>query len=111
MDEATARKWCEVLGKAGALAECIADDVEASVQEGRQEAPPAKADYGFDLAPVGADVLKPSERAPVIDREIATSHLSVDVIGADVLKDSERTPYQELHLDLSHLRLADTTPE
>ncbi len=111
LDEATARKWCEVLAKAGALAECIADEVEAPAQEARPEAPATEVEYGFDIAPVGADVLKPSERAPVIDRVIATSHLSVDVVGADVLKESERTPYQELHLDLSHIRMADTTSE
>lgn len=121
LDEATARKWCEVLAKAGAVAECIADDIEAPPEITQQEATQqeatkpevqqAKPEYGFDIAPVGADVLKPSERAPVIDREIPTTHLSVDVVGADVLKENERTPYHELHLDLSHIRMADTTPE
>jgi hypothetical protein len=111
LDEATAKKWCEVLGKAGALADCVAEDVEVPAEEGRQEASPAKEEYAFDIAPVGADVLKPSERAPVVDREISTTHLSLDVVGADVLKENERAPHRELNLDLSHIHLADTPPE
>lgn len=106
LDEPTARKWCDLLLKAGAIAECVADQAEeATHSESTQKS------YGMEISPVGADVLTPSERTPHASADIPTEHLSLDDVGADVLRESERKPFAERELDLSHLQLKNTTPE
>ena len=116
LDEKTAKKWCEVLLRAGALAEYAADDASAPpAPRDAEPRPPASGggtapgapSYGLEVSPVGADVLKPAERNPAVEREVSTSHLTLDQVGADVLREEERTPFVEMELDLSHLRLED----
>ena len=114
LDEATACKWCEVLEKAGAIAEAVADE-SAPADTGAPH--PESSDtgetpvYGLQVEPVGADVLKPSERTPAAEQEIAVPELSVDEVGADVLRENERRAFVELELDLSHLTLEDIAAE
>jgi hypothetical protein len=106
--EAEAQKWAAALLKAGALVEVQpnAPDQLHSAQSDR-DAPmtevPSAGDASWDLAPVGADVLKAHERRPIEEASVSIDHLSVDAVGADVLKPCERTPFVPLELDLSHI--------
>lgn len=100
LDATAAGKWCEALQRAGAVAESRPEDPD---QGG---APPvAAASYGFDLAPVGADVLKPNERRAPEGPAVVVPPLQVAEVGADVLKPEERRTFAELDLDLSHITL------
>jgi len=120
LDEATARKWCDVLLKAGAMAEMeleqpivteSAKELVESVESSDSQSPESPPSSGITMSPVGADVLTPEERAPEVTKDVGTSHLSLDDVGADVLRESERQPFVEREVDLSHLQLEDTKPE
>ena len=110
LDEMTANKWCDILKEAGAIVEPVKDEAEPpALQEVEGPAQSSSERYGFDLAPVGADVLNPSERDQAVDLDVPVSHLSIDEVGADVLREDERSSDVELELDLSHIRLTDNS--
>ena len=125
LDEATAKKWCDIMLKVGALAEMVSEQPaateSANAQPGVPEIPENSEntasreseaeDDGLSLSPVGADVLTPEERSPDVSQDVPTSHLSLDEVGADVLREDERKPFVELEVDLSHLQVEDTNPE
>lgn len=71
-------------------------------------APPRTAatdsDDSFGLAPPGTEVLRESERAAPVTREIDTSALQVD---ADATRLSEESGTPPLNLDTSHLSMAE----
>lgn len=99
---AGAKTWCDTLLKAGAVAQAVAED--GATAPSSQQAVPA-SEEGLRVEPVGADVLRPSERADNRPRHVDTDHLSLDAAGADILRPHERSSVEELVLDLSHLRV------
>ena len=81
-----------------------ADDAEAPATRSAAAAVrEAGAGSGLDLAPVGALVLSPDERAPVAAADINTTHLSAAPAGDD-LTDKVDGP-EPLTPDVSHLQL------
>lgn len=63
----------------------------------------------WSLAPVGADVLQPEERNPVVPVSVDISGLEVAPPGADVLREDERRPVVARNVDTTHLGLVPST--
>jgi len=123
VDRATADKFRQLMAKAGALVElrsARADVAAAATEEptpaaptatsvlagSRDAATPPLQSTDMSLAPVGADVLKPEEKAAVEPVQVQTEHLSVEAPGADVLRPGERRRITDRDVDTSHLHLA-----
>ncbi len=70
---------------------------------------PAHATGGWSLAPVGAEVLRPDERIPVMPVSVDISGLEVAPPGVDVLREDERRPVVVRNIDTTHLRLLSST--
>jgi len=99
-----AKTWCDTLRKAGAVAQAVAESESApSASVSSTEAP--ALDDGLRVEPVGADVLRPSERVENPPLQVETDHLSLDAVGADILRPHERRVVKAPVLDLSHLRV------
>jgi len=70
---------------------------------------PAHPGGEWSLAPVGADVLQPEERIPVVPVSVDISGLEVAPPGADVLREDERRPVVVRNVDTTHLGLVPST--
>lgn len=66
---------------------------------------PVTPDASWSLAPVGADVLRPEERAQVTPVAVDISGLEVAPVGSDVLRPDERHPVVARDIDTAHLGL------
>ncbi len=101
---AEAERYRAALAEAGALVELrpVAGEAVAGAA-----APGAAAPMGDDwsLAPVGADVLRPEERAAPAPVAVDIDHLSVEPPGADVLRADERRRVTPVDIDTSHFDL------
>lgn len=119
LDHSRASQFRDLLADMGALAQLRSVEGSSDVRIPASPAMPAgtaslspahtpPADVreplaGVTVEPPGADVLKPQERRPPVQRDIVVDHLSVDRPGADVLQPHERKREVVLNLDLSHL--------
>lgn len=84
LDEATAKKYQAVLTKAGA---------EVSlVPAGAQDTPRAAPKRGFTLAPVGASLLRLTERRQLVPVEVDTSGLSLSAPEGPLVAPAEIAP-------------------
>lgn len=122
LDQQRADQFCQLLAGMGAVAEVRASgdggqaargspppSPSAPVESAAPDIPsapqPATGLEGVTIEPPGADVLRPGERPPQVQRTIATDHLTLDAPGADVLKPHERRQPASRDIDLSHLRV------
>ena len=100
-----AERYRAALREAGALVELrplMVPDVPAA-------GPLAHATDDWSLAPVGAEVLRPEERIPVIPVSVDISGLEVAPPGVDVLREDERRPVVVRNIDTTHLGLLPST--
>lgn len=88
-----------------------APDVSSSVPEAPEVTASAAPDSnttegsdGFDLAPTGADVLRPEERQPEVTSNIQTSDIELMSVGADL---SDITEEEISAPDVSHLSMGE----
>ncbi len=104
-------RYRQTLERAGALVTLRAASPESASQESpAASVAPATGRSEPDVAPVGADVLRPEERRSVEAPEFDLDHLSVAEAGSDVLRPEERRTVQAPELDLSHLSVASAAP-
>ncbi len=106
-----AERYRVALREAGALVELRpldAPDVPAAAEK---PANPGGEHPGgeWSLAPVGADVLQPEERVPVVPVSVDISGLEVAPPGVDVLREDERRPVVVRNVDTTHLGLVPST--
>jgi hypothetical protein len=95
-DKATALKYKKAMEAAGAKPEIRAGEVTAD---------PEPVDHQhFDLAPVGADVLRPEEREARVDTNVDVSHLNLAAVGTTLGQ-----PAEAMHSapDTSHLSMGE----
>lgn len=100
-----AERYRAALREAGALVELrplMVPDVPAAGSL-------AHATDDWSLAPVGAEVLRPEERIPVIPVSVDISGLEVAPPGVDVLREDERRPVVVRNIDTQHLGLLPST--
>lgn len=101
-----AERYRVALREAGALVELRpldAPDVLAAAGK------PVNVAGDWSLAPAGAEVLRPEERAPVIAVSVDISGLEVAPPGADVLREDERRPVVVRNVDTTRLGLVPST--
>lgn len=105
LDSEAASRYQQILLKAGAIVEVRpVEGAEASSTESQaQDAEDQPQQEGLVLAPVGADILKRTERPEQEEVEVDTSKISLAPVGSDVLQGSERSEPEELEVDTSHL--------
>ena len=97
-DKPTALKYKKAMEAAGAKPEIRAVEVAAT-----PESPPP-AEQSFDLAPVGADVLRADEREAPTHIDVDLSHLSLDAAGTTLGKSAQATHSAP---DTSHLTMGE----
>jgi len=105
-DKVTAQKYKQAMGRAGALALIRACE-PAPVQAAPPASEPRRAaaeKSGLDLAPTGADVLRPEERETAVARDIDVSGIELTAAGTDL---SERVEVTEVAPDTSHLSMGE----
>lgn len=95
-DKATALKYKKAMEAAGAKPMIRAGEVTA--------APTPVDEQGFNLAPVGADVLRPDEREAPVHTEIDISHLKVAAVGTTLGEPVDATHSAP---DTSHLSMGE----
>ncbi|GIX30081.1 MAG: hypothetical protein KatS3mg124_0553 [Porticoccaceae bacterium] len=98
LDAAQAERWRTLLERAGLRVEVVAEEGDS--------APPRARDYGWEVLPPGADVLRPEERAPP-PPPAPPPRLDLAPAGGELLAPEERRTVEPLRLDLDHLRLAE----
>jgi len=108
LEAAEAERYRAALEAAGALVELR--PLQAPDPDPRGSPPPGAASTapggtGWTLTPVGADLLRPDERATADPVQVDTSHLAVEPPGADVLRAEERRPVVAREVDTSRLQL------
>ena len=106
LDSEAASRYQQILLKAGAIVEVrpAEEGAEASsTQSQAQDTEDKSQQEGLVLAPVGADILKRTERPEQEEVEVDTSRISLAPVGSDVLEGSERSEPEELEVDTSHL--------
>jgi len=119
LDRETAERYQSSLLKAGALVdirktaevehttseilgtETSSAEPEASAVQATPPQVPKNIDFG--VAPVGADVLSPSEQKEFKPVEVDTSELSVADAGADILADEDKKEFVAQDVDTSSL--------
>ena len=104
-----AEQFRQVMEQAGAIvevrpAEKVTEKPSNMDEEGEIE---DASDEEWTLAPVGANMLEPHERALDKKADISTDHLSMEPVGVDVLKPSERQQVEPVEIDTSQLSLED----
>lgn len=97
-----AERYRVALREAGALVELRPLDVPDAPAAAEK---PANPGGEWSLAPVGADVLQPEERIPVVPVSVDISGLEVAPPGVDVLREDERRPLVVRNIDTTHLGL------
>lgn len=103
-DAPTTAKLQGTFKKAGARLRALkvgAQDAKSTPQA-TQPTPPAEASSSIDVLPVGADVLKPEERAETPAADIDTAHLAIDETESQVAQPNEASPP-----DVSHITVSD----
>ena len=119
LDEASAKKYEQVLLKIGAVAELrpVKKVVEAPAAQAAAEpsavAPPdacppteqAYTDDALSLAPAGSDVLRPDERSRVAATEVDISALALEPGGGELLREDEKHSVEATQVDTSHLEV------
>lgn len=100
LDAATAKKYQQVLHKAGAQVEMV----PSQARKAPAEAPAAR---GLSLAPVGGLLLKPSERAKLTPVSVDTSALSLRPAEGDLLDRTERRSEEHMPVAIPDFELAE----
>ncbi|WP_027328578.1 hypothetical protein [Marinimicrobium agarilyticum] len=100
LDAATAKKYQQVLHKAGAQVEMV----PSQARQAKAEAAPTR---GLSLAPVGGLLLKPSERARLTPVSVDTSGLSLRPPEGDLLDRTERRPEEPMPVAIPDFVLAE----
>ena len=101
LDAATAKKYQQVLYKAGAQVDVVSSKAQKASSE---TSSPTK---GLSLAPVGGLLLKPSERTALTPITVDTSSLSLRPAEGDLLDRSERPTEPSAPLAAPEFDLAD----
>ena len=101
-DKSTALKYKKAMEAAGAKPVIRACETAAAPEEARQE--PSSSEQGLNLAPVGADVLRPDERDAPAHQDFDLSQIKLAATGT-TLGETETANHQAP--DTSHLSMGD----